>query len=296
MLSGISILLLTLGRNVNTTDQLDAGVRLLTAQVHNNNGALHLSVIKTWLDQNPYDVVTILLVNSDNVAASDLDTQFHAAAIKSYVFTPTSTATLPIRWPTLNDLIASGQRLVTFVADMRPSAAAPYLLNELTYVFENPFSVLSLSNFSCVPERPAIVQGQTSAAVQSGRLPLMNHFLDIEMAFGIQVPDVGNISVTNAVSGSRGNLGDAAAACTAAYGRAPTFILVDFVEQGSAMETVDRLNGVTAERQAFTNTTGGQAANPSGAATYTSSSGSSSIDSNGFFTIILTMGLALVMS
>lgn len=249
-------------QDVNTTAQLDGGVRLLTAQVHQSNGALHLchtscslldagslstwlAEIKTWLDRNPYDVVTILLVNSDNAAVSDLDAQFNAAAIKSYAYAPESTTTVPYIWPTLNELIVSGTRLMTFVADITPSATAPYLMNEFTFIFENPFSVLSLSNFSCIPERPTLVQGQTSAAVQSGRLPLMNHFLNVASGFGIQVPDIDNITVTNAASGPVGNLGDAATSCTAAYGKAPNFILVDFFEHGAAIETVDRLNGIT---------------------------------------------------
>ncbi|KAL8995303.1 MAG: hypothetical protein Q9188_006849 [Gyalolechia gomerana] len=204
-----------------------------------------LTEIRTWLDRNPYDVVTILLVNADNAAASDLDAQFEAAAIKPYAYTPKSATAVPYSWPTLNELIGSGTRLLTFVADISPSSTAPYLMNEFTFIFENPFSVLSPSNFSCIPERPALVQGQTSAAVQSGSLPLMNHFLNIEQGFGIQVPDIDNITVTNAASGPIGNLGDAATACTAAYGRAPSFVMVDFFEHGSAIDTVDRLNGIT---------------------------------------------------
>lgn len=59
-------------RNVNTTAQLAAGVRLLSAQVHNSNGAWHLchssctlldvgtlskwlAEIKAWMDKNPRD-------------------------------------------------------------------------------------------------------------------------------------------------------------------------------------------------------------------------------------------------
>lgn len=320
MLQGTSSFVLILGRDINTTRQLDAGVRLLTAQVRNSNGAWHvchtscslldagplsswLAEIKIWLDRNLYDVVTILLVNSDNAAASDIDAQFQRAAIKSYVFTPTSTTTVPLSWPTLNDLITSGQRLVTFVADIFPSSTAPYLLNEFTYIFENPFSVLSLSNFSCAPERPAIVEGQTSAAVKSGRLPLLNHFLDIDMSFGIQVPDIGNIATTNAISGSIGNLGDAAAACTAVYGKAPTFILVDFFEQGSAIDTVDRLNGITPVGRAAgastpsTGTPGSSPSgtlDPSGTVTYTKSSGSPLVSSNALLTVVLAVILVFI--
>ncbi|KAI4142336.1 MAG: hypothetical protein LQ341_003241 [Variospora aurantia] len=288
---------------VNTTSQLDAGVRLLTAQVHNNDGAWHLchtscsfldagplsswlAEIKAWLDQNPYDVVTILLVNSDNAAAGDLDPHFQKAAIKPYTYTPRTTTTPSITWPTLNNLISTGQRLVTFVADMRPSAAAPYLLDEFYYIFENPFGVLSLSDFSCVPERPAIVQGQTSAALQSGRLPLMNHFLDVAISFGIQVPDVGNLSVTNAISGPVGNLGDAAAACASEYTRVPAFVLVNFFEQGSAIDTVDRLNGITPMGRASASLTGSAGGTPSGTVAYTSHGGSSLVSFTSLLTVV----------
>ncbi|KAL8721035.1 MAG: hypothetical protein Q9225_002208 [Loekoesia sp. 1 TL-2023] len=313
MLLGSPDSVLTYGRDVNTTAQLDAGVRLLTAQVHNNNGAWHLchtscslldagslsswlTEIKRWLDRNPHDVVTLLLVNSDNAAASDLDEEFAVAAIKPYAFTPALASAVPSSWPTLNDLITSGKRLITFVADVAPSSAAPYLLNEFTYVFENPFSVLSLSNFSCTPERPAVVQGQTSAAVQSGRLPLMNHFLNIEQIFGIQVPDIGNISVTNAISGPVGNLGDAATACTTAYGRAPSFILVDFFEQGSAIDTVDRLNGITPVGRVSAPRSGSQGVATSGALSQASNLGSALVSSYGFCTILLVLTLNLGMT
>lgn len=133
------------------------------------------------------------------------------------------------------------------MASLEPSTntVAPYLLDEFVFVFENPFGVTSLSNFSCAPDRPTAVKGNTKSAVQSGRLPLMNHFLYSTQAFGIQVPDHGNITITNAQTGAVGNLGDASTDCKILYGRAPTFILVDFFEQGSAISTVDSLNGIT---------------------------------------------------
>lgn len=247
-----------------------------------------LAEIKTWLDRNPHDVVTILLVNSDNAAASDIDGQFEAASIKSYAYAPESTTTVPYTWPTLNELIISGTRLVTFVADITPSAAAPYLMNEFTFIFENPFSVLSLANFSCIPERPALVQGQTSAAVQSGRLPLMNHFLNVASGFGIQIPDIDNITVTNAASGPVGNLGDAATTCTTAYGKAPSFILVDFFEHGSAIETVDRLNRITPVGRPSASASTAKVIASSGAMRQASNVGASTIALHGLFSVLVT--------
>lgn len=195
-----------------------------------------------------YVVVTILLVNSDNASAQDLHAEFEAAQITSYAYTPPSTATAISTWPALQDLIANSTRLVTFVAslDSSKNTVAPYLLDEFTFVFENPFEVFNLSGFSCVPDRPSAVKGSPSTAVQSGRLPLMNHFLDTKQSLGLEVPDIGNITTTNNQTGPVGNLGDAATECKKLYGRAPTFILVDFFDQGPAINTIDSLNGITA--------------------------------------------------
>lgn len=193
-------------------------------------------------------VVTILLVNADNASAESLHAEFQAANILSYAYVPTSTTSAISTWPTLQDLISQSKRLIVFVASLDSSTnkVAPYLLDEFVFIFENPFEVTSLSNFSCLPDRPTAVKGNINSAVQSRRLPLMNHFLYSTQAFGIQVPDRNNITNTNAQAGPVGSLGAASTECKTLYGRAPTFILVDFFEQGSAISTVDSLNGITA--------------------------------------------------
>lgn len=250
-------------QNVNSVAQLSAGVRLLSAQVHNNNGAWHLchtscslldagtlsawlSTIKTWMDGNPNEVVTILLVNSDNASAEDLDSEFEAANITSYGYRPPSATTALATWPTLQEMISNNTRLVTFVTSLNPltNTVAPYLLDEFTFVFENSYNVTSLSNFSCVADRPPAVSGQTATAISSGRLPLMNHFLYTSGGFGIQIPDTANITTTNGKAGI-GSLGAAASDCSAAYGKAPAFLLVDFFDEGSTISVVNSLNGIT---------------------------------------------------
>jgi len=192
-------------------------------------------------------VVTILLVNSDNASAADLNAEFQAAKITSYAYMPPSTATAVTTWPTLQNLISNSTRLVTFIAPLNPTSntVAPHLLDEFTFVWENPYDVSSPSNFSCAPDRPPAVKGDTSAAVKSGRMALMNHFLYSPGPFGIEVPDTADIMTINAPSGGIGNLGDMAANCASLYGKAPTFILVDFFDQGPAIATVDKLNGIT---------------------------------------------------
>lgn len=185
-------------------------------------------------------------MNSDNASAGDLHGQFVTAGLNTYAYTPPSTTTVPTAWPTLEQLISNNTRLVTFVASLDPASntAAPYLMDEFTFIWENPFDNSALSNFSCAPDRPSGL-GDVSAAVSSGRMAFMNHFLETDGAFGVQTPDVGNITTTNAPSGGIGNLGETANTCKTAYGKAPTFILVDFFDQGPAISTVDTLNNIT---------------------------------------------------
>lgn len=253
----------------SSTDQLSAGVRLLTAQLHNSNNSagqteIHLchsdcslydagtlqdwlSDIKSWMDSNPNDVVTLLLVNSDNTDASTLGSVFQSSGISSYAYTQTS-STAPSSWPTLQSLISANTRLITFIASLPSSgnAAAPYLLNEFTYVFENNYDVTSPTNFTCTPDRPSTLGGSVASAQASNMMFLMNHFLDSAQAFGIETPDVDAADTTNSPDPTvQGSLGAAAQQCSATYGKAPNFLLVDWFNVGPAIETVDNLNGVT---------------------------------------------------
>ncbi|KAI9734284.1 MAG: hypothetical protein M1834_002388 [Cirrosporium novae-zelandiae] len=249
----------------NATVALSAGVRLLSAQVHKSDGEWHLchtscdyldaglastwlAKIKYWMDENPHEVVTILLVNSDDATADELNEVFTNSSITEYVYTPTDSTTAPTSWPTLQELINNGTRLLTFIASLDPDENTDhtYLMDEFTFIWENPYDVTSLTNFSCKPDRPTSVKGSITDAMDSNRMPFMNHFVYSTQLFGIEEPDVDNITVTNAPSGKTGNLGDTAQNCTSQYGQAPVFILVDFFDQGPAIKTVDTLNGITA--------------------------------------------------
>jgi hypothetical protein len=248
----------------DTTTQLQMGVRLLSAQVHktNNSGAdawhlCHsscslldmgslqswLSEIKTWMDANTNDVVTVLIVNSDNASPSDLGQQFSASGIDKLAYTPPTTSSIPQAWPTLDKLIGNNTRLMTFVASLsQPSSEYPYLMDEFTFIFENDYNNNSPSNYSCNPNRPTSL-GTASAALSSGRMFLMNHFLYSTQLFGIQSPNDTYAGTTNAQTGF-GSLGVSVQECTGVYGKPPTFVLVDFTNMGPAIASVDAANGV----------------------------------------------------
>ncbi|RMY32933.1 hypothetical protein D0865_14601 [Hortaea werneckii] len=266
----------------NSSTQLSAGVRLLTAQVQTNSdsGELHvchtscslldagklsdwLSEVNGWLEDNPNDVVTVLLVNGAGASANDLAAEYETAGIGDIAYTPTSssssssnsssasatasnTASSSSDWPTLQNLIDQGTRMVNFVADLDDNSGASYLLNQYDYVFENDYNNVSPTDFSCEASRPTSIANNAQQALNQGLMPLMNHFLYAEVAaFDIQYPNTSYIDTTNAPSGGTGNLGASGSRCSSEYGRAPTFIVVDFFNVGPAIETVDRLNGVT---------------------------------------------------
>lgn len=249
----------------NSTVQLNAGVRLLSAQVHKSNGQWHLchsscdlldagtlsdwlEEVKAWMDKNPNDVVTILLVNSDDATVSDLDQQFVASGINSLAYKPASTTVPPVSWPTLQELITAGTRLMVFVGSLDPStisSSQSYIMDEFTFIFENPFDNIALTDFTCTPERPSAIKGNSAAAISSNRMAFTNHFLYVQGLFDIQTPAVDNITTTNSPGQSVGNLGFALNQCKGEYGRVSTFALVDFFDEGPAIDAVDAINGIT---------------------------------------------------
>ncbi|KAF2463514.1 uncharacterized protein BDR25DRAFT_245458 [Lindgomyces ingoldianus] len=257
----------------NTTTQLNAGVRLLSAQVHvawnkkTGTRELHLCHtscalfdvgplkdwlfdIRVWMDKNPNEVVTLILVNGERIGARELESEYSRADIAHYGYVPEHVAKAPPpsnetnpTWPTLNSMIDSEQRLVSFIAPLTPDQAnAPYLLSEWDFVWENPYEVTDPSNFTCDPDRPHKVT--MSNAIESGTLFLMNHFLYWQQAFGIQVPDSRIVNTTNAWEGP-GSLGAHMLRCSNMMMRQPTFVLVDFFNVGPAIKTVDIFNKVS---------------------------------------------------
>lgn len=202
------------------------------------------------MDSNPDDVVTLLLVNFDKVDARELEGVYSQADIAHYGYVPPNIDKAPPpsnettqTWPTLDEMISRGERLVTFVNPIKPDLEnAPYLLNEFTFLWENAYEVTDPTNFTCTPHRPA--NQTTYGMVQSGRLFMMNHFLYWQQAFGIQVPDIRNISTTNAWQGP-GALGVHMMNCANQAMRQPTFVLVDFFNVGPAIEAIDIFNKVS---------------------------------------------------
>lgn len=132
-------------QETSVADQLAQGVRFLQAQSHTKNNTIelchtlclledagtllkYLATVKTFLDGNPNEVVTLLLTNQDGLPATAFDDVFQSSGIKNYVFTPSGDLTMN-QWPTLGQMISTGQRLVVFM-DFPAAPQVPYIMNE----------------------------------------------------------------------------------------------------------------------------------------------------------------------
>lgn len=245
---------LAANQNYDVTTQLNNGIRMVQNQVHNKSGTLelchtscvlldagtaesYLAKVKTWLDANPDEVLTLLWVNSDSMPVADYAQAYVSAGLDSYSYVPSSTPVAYASWPTLQELISSGKRLVSFMDFGADYSVCTYILDHFTHFWETPYDETDPS-FPCTVNR-----GQ-----ESTKMYMINHFLNQNLTFfgsSIPVPATSQLNVTNAISGS-GSLGLNAQTCAAQYGLYPTFLLVDFydVGNGSVFQVEANLNAV----------------------------------------------------
>lgn len=237
----------------NVTTQLDNGVRMLQSQAHNQNGTLelchtdcslqdggslqnYLQTVKSWMDANPNEVVTLLIVNIDDQAPSVFDTVFKAAGADSISFVPSSPSMPAANWPTLGSMIDSGKRLVTFLDTQANNSNIPYILDEFSNIWETAFDVTGA--FDCAVNR-------SDGGDTSSQMYLINHFLD-EIVLGNDAPDEGAANVTNSASSDPSSLQSQVTTCQGQYNKPPTFMLLDFYEFAGQdpFKIAAQLNGV----------------------------------------------------
>lgn len=99
----------------------------------------HISKFDLWLI---YAVITLVIVNSNNLAASRFASVFASAGLDSYAYIPTASQISLGDWPTLGSMIDSGKRVVVFLDNGADYSAVPYLMDEFTNMWEDPFSQL----------------------------------------------------------------------------------------------------------------------------------------------------------
>ncbi|PYH95459.1 PLC-like phosphodiesterase [Aspergillus ellipticus CBS 707.79] len=243
--------------------QLEDGVRMLSFEAHYyeediylchtscdllNMGTLedYLTIVTDWIKDNPYDVVTIMIVNSDYVTPANFSSPIQKSGLIDYVYEPWKIPMSLDDWPTLSEMILDGKRAVVFMDYQANQTAFPYILDEFTQMWETPFSPVNAS-FPCTVQRPPGI----TAAEAEDRMYMINHNLNLDVSFeglDILIPDSAQINVTNAVSGY-GSLGLMANNCRSKWDRPPNFLLVDYYNdgnfQGSVFEVAAEMNNVT---------------------------------------------------
>ncbi|KAH7324573.1 PLC-like phosphodiesterase [Stachybotrys elegans] len=229
---------------------MDMGIRYFTTQVHEWNGEIRqchsscllLNVgtfseivvsIKRWLDAHPREVVTLLITNgADNIPVTEFAPVFEAAGAANMVFRPSGPLGLG-NWPTLGQLIDSGQRFVVFMDYNADTNRVPYILPQFDHYVETPFSPTSRNFFNCDVDRPV------SGGSASNRMIWANHNLNVDI-FGVVIPAQSQAAQTNSVN----NIRQQTEICVARHGRNPHVVMLDFVSEGQVIEAQRILNGL----------------------------------------------------
>ncbi|KAK6443492.1 hypothetical protein LTR95_000319 [Oleoguttula sp. CCFEE 5521] len=246
------------------SQQLDAGIRFVQAQTHKSAAgtlsmchtscseldagplARYLGDVKMWLDGHPNDVVTMLLVNGDNLDPLAFDLAFRMSNIRDYAYVPASSPKTPAisDWPTLSALITTNKRLVIFLDSKADQTKVPYILPEFDYFFETPYDKTEPAFKQCTLDRPA-------GSSPEGKMYIVNHFLDKTALWtSVLVPDNAADYKTTAATG-KGSIGSQAALCEKVYGRRPNVVLVDMYDRGDVFTAQRALNAHQAPGSSF---------------------------------------------
>lgn len=216
--------------------QLADGVRALLMDVYEEDGQTvlchgycflgsqphleALGALRSFLEEHPREVLTIIY--EDHISAEKLEADFVDAGLVPYVYAhPPGTA-----WPTLREMIDSGQRLVVTAEN---SGGPPAWLHHVWDVaWDTPYSFTSLDELSCRENR-----GQMGSD-----LFLMNHWISTSLG----LPSEDDAPTANSFDVLHGR----AAQCQQEAGQIPNFVAVDFYDHGDLFAVVDALNGVGA--------------------------------------------------
>ncbi|KAJ2453794.1 hypothetical protein EV183_001991 [Coemansia sp. RSA 2336] len=259
-------------QNKGVREQLDAGIRgfMLDLQkqdsdpmnspylCHSSCTLLNagkavdtLKDIKTYMDANSDEVITIFLENAASFSAVDVAQIFKDSGLDKYAFAANTSS--EFTWPSLSQMISVDKRLVIFDDRSTDTKAVPWLLLEGDYVVQTSYSVASGTSFNCQPN------------TQVRPLWVMNHFVYTDYSIlnlNFERPAPNKASTVN----TRASIVGQANQCGSA-GHFPNFVTVDFYDVGDIFPAVADINGVD-YKSTTTNTFGedGSASTTSGAA------------------------------
>jgi hypothetical protein len=219
------------------TRQLEDGVRALMLDVYDEGGvatvyhgyaflgtttlASNLTEIKDFLDANPTEVVTLLF--ETYISANMMDNEMAQAGLKPMLHVQV----LGQPWPTLQDMIATGKRLVFFSDHNNAQPGQDWYHYMWDFAVETDFDNNAVSDFNCDFNR----------GDASNDLFIVNHFVtDATLGTGQ--------SNQAAIINQLPYFYDRVHGCQLEKEKFPNFPTVDFYELGQTMAVVDSLNGI----------------------------------------------------
>jgi len=227
---------------LSATEQLNAGVRCLNIKTYytddSNCGSLghylyhgfptlgcikvidFLTEVKTWLDDNPHELVTFTIEGSSSL--SHLQNSFSAAGFDSLMYQHTS---ITDDWPTLKEMIISDKRVVVFTSRGSTNSSYTGFHDYWDYTFGNDYAAGSRVDFECTLD---------NRGNPNGNLFLFNHFITKTTP----QRDSARAINSNPFFVSRAEM------CNQQIGHMPNFVMVDFFGEGNVFEVVKQLNGV----------------------------------------------------
>jgi hypothetical protein len=216
--------------------QLAGGIRALNLDIHDLYGVptlCHgycglgsqplvegLEEVHVFMTDHPHEVVLITLENyisAERTVEAFAESGLADLAMAHSAGTP---------WPTLGEMVESGQRLVVFTGD---GGGAPDWYHAMwDWWRDNPYDAETIADFSCSHYR----------GTEDAELYAINHFLTAPIALE-ELAEVANQADV---------LEDHTDRCQADTGRFPNLVMVDFYSIGDLLPAINGLNGMDPAR------------------------------------------------
>ncbi|MET1039010.1 MAG: hypothetical protein ABW075_12100 [Aeromicrobium sp.] len=172
--------------------------------------------VRSWLDRNPREVVTFFV--QDEVTPADTAAVVEDAGLMPYVHVPVAGEP----WPTLDEMISSGRRVVFLLENASGGAEHPWLIDSRIEVQDTPYSYTDATQFTCEMFR----------GTRESPLFLVNHWLN---NFSSRVSDAATVNAEEVLL-------PRVEQCQAERGHLPNFVAVDFYDRGDLFGVIDVLN------------------------------------------------------
>ncbi|RCI09070.1 hypothetical protein L249_5103 [Ophiocordyceps polyrhachis-furcata BCC 54312] len=235
---------------VTLTEQLDMGVRFLTAQTHNwldriqlchtscwelNVGPLssYLHELAHWIDNHPNDVVTLLLTNMEAIPIERFDEDLADANLTKYAYRPGRGGVANRRdWPTLGQMLDKGTRLIVFMDYHADLTKVDYIIPEFDHFWETAYGITDAEFPTCSVDRP-------TGGDPNRLMGLMNHMLNFKLG-DIVFPNMLDAATTNSLASIQKQVD----LCKSQGKPQPNVVLLDWANIGEAQKAQQVLNAL----------------------------------------------------